>query len=429
MTYEQALEYILCPSDSYKAHDRNTTRLILDKLGNPQDKLRYVHIAGTNGKGSASAFISSILRCAGYKTGLYTSPYIQRFNERIQVNGQQIPDDRLAAIAERVQAADESLAYDGARPSTVFERITAIGFEYFYETQCDVVVLEVGMGGRLDATNVIQCPDAAVIMNIGLDHTEILGDTVEKIAFEKAGIIKEGCQTVLYAQEPCVENVISDVCKSRSSTLHIADYRSANVHSWTLHGTVFDWGKYKNLELSLLGSYQVSNAIVALKTIEVLNEQGYSVSEDAIRMGLKTAHWPGRIELLRKSPFVLVDGAHNPQGTAALVESLRKLVPDRKISFVMGVLADKDYESSIRIVLPIARRFYTVTPQSHRALSSDALADDIRANAHLQVTTCDSIKNALDHALRDASPEDVICVFGSLYQVGEVRSYFGKEEF
>ena len=430
MNYDESLHFILDTPNPGAVWERNVMENLLAKLGDPQDKVpHYVHVAGTNGKGSASAFMASVLRKAGYRTGLYTSPFIQRFNERIQVDGVQIPDDELAEITTEIAAATDEIMAEGFRRPTIFELITALGFMWFARTECDVVVLEVGMGGRLDATNVIRTPDVALIMNIGFDHMEFLGDTLEAIAGEKAGIIKPGGDVVVYGQSESVEKVFEDTCRERGCRMFLADSSLATITSVGVEGTRFDYKDRKDLFISLLGKYQIGNVTVAIEGCDVLRDKGFHITEEDLREGLRDAYWPGRMELLRKDPVVIVDGAHNPQGVEALCESLEQLFPGEKFTFVLGVLADKDYSGDIAIAAPHAKRFYTVTPPSYRALSGDALADEIRKHADVPVTACADIPGALDAVLAEAAPDDRIVIFGSLYQECVVRAYFGRDTF
>ena len=430
MNYDESLHFILDTPNPGAVFERNVNEALLKRLGNPETKIpHFVHVAGTNGKGSASAFMASVLRKAGYRTGLYTSPFIQRFNERIQVDGVQIPDDVLAEITTEIAAATEDVMASGLRRPTIFELITALGFMYFARTECDVVVLEVGMGGRLDATNVIKVPDVAMIMNIGYDHMEFLGDTLELIAGEKAGIIKPGGDVVVYGQTPGVEKVFEDVCRERGCSMRIADSSLAEVVSSGVEGTRFNYKDRSDLFISLLGKYQVSNVTVAIEACDVLREKGFHITEENLRDGLRDAYWPGRMELLRRDPVVIVDGAHNPQGVQALCDSLEVLFPGEKFTFVIGVLADKDYSGDIAIAAPYANRFYTVTPPSYRALNGESLADEIRKNTDVPVIPCAAIPAALDTVLADSSADDRIVVFGSLYQECEVRAYFGRNVF
>ncbi len=428
-TYQEALDYILGTPNPGSVYERNVINTLLKELGEPQKGMKYVHIAGTNGKGSTSAFMASILRCAGYRTGLYTSPYIQRFNERIQVNGVQIPDEAIAEITTEIAAAVERVQAQGYRRPTIFELITALGFVWFKRSECDIVVLEVGMGGRLDATNAIDEAEVSIITNIGFDHMEFLGNTLPLIAGEKAGIIKPGGTVVLYGQSEEVEAVFRAVCKEKSAALIRSDSSLAAIREYGLDGITFDFGPHKGLKISLLGRYQVRNACAAVTAAEVLRGKGWAVTDKALREGLEKAHWPGRLELLRRDPVVIVDGAHNPQGAEALMEAMGLLFPGKKLSIVVGVLADKDYASSLDIAKPYAKKFYAVTPPSYRALASDRLADEIHRHADVPVEPFGSIPAALKAALNEAESDDVICIFGSVYQVGEIRSYFGRNSF
>ena len=430
LNYEESLHFILDTPNPGAVWERNVMEALLAKLGDPQNDVpHYVHVAGTNGKGSASAFMASVLRKAGYRTGLYTSPFIQRFNERIQVDGVQIPDEALAEITTEIAEATEVIMAEGFRRPTIFELITALGFTWFSRSKCDFVVLEVGMGGRLDATNVIRTPDVAMIMNIGFDHMEFLGDTLEAIAGEKAGIIKRGGDVVVYGQSESVERVFEDACRERGCRMFLADSSLANITSVGVEGTRFDYKDRRDLFISLLGKYQIGNVTVAIEACDVLRDKGFRITEENLRDGLRDAYWPGRMELLRKEPVVIVDGAHNPQGVEALCESLEQLFPGEKYTFVLGVLADKDYSGDIAIAAPHAKKFYTVTPPSYRALSGDALAEEIKKHADVPVTACAAIPEALDTVLAEASPDDRIVVFGSLYQECEVRAYFGRDTF
>lgn len=429
MNYQQALDFILGTPNIGEVEGRSVMEALMNELGNPQKTLKFVHIAGTNGKGSTAAFTASILRSAGYKTGLYTSPFIQRFNERIQVNGEQIPDDALAEITGNIAEAADRVQNTGLRRPTIFELITALGFCWFAQCSCDIVVLEVGLGGRLDATNCIDSAEAYVMVNIGYDHTELLGDTLPKIAAEKAGIIKPYGKVIAYAQSDEAEQVFKNTCIERKCDYIRSDSSLAVVKHYGIDGTVFDFGRREDLKITLLGRYQVRNACTAITVSDVLRSDGWNISEQALRDGLVSAHWPGRLELLRREPIVFIDGAHNPQGTAALMESMDELFPGKKLNFVAGVLADKDYDSSIAIAAPHAKKFFAATPPSYRALSSSTLAEKIRLSCDAPAAAYDNIIQAIEAAIAESGSDDVICIFGSLYQVGEIRNYFGRKSF
>ena len=400
-------------------------RDFMHALGDPQEKLRYVHIAGTNGKGSACVMTQSILTAAGFRTGLYISPHLDQFNERLSIDGQMISDADLRRLAARVRAAAETL---GEEP-TDFEMITAMAFCWFEEQHCDLVVLEVGMGGRLDATNVISHPEVCAIMHIGLDHTEFLGDTVEKVAAEKAGILKPGADCVLYHQLPGVMDVVqqrfADVKPDAAARLIITDPTAFTARTRTIDGQVFDYRARRHLRIQLLGNYQMENAMAVLDIIDCLQRRGWGISEDAIRVGVAQATWPGRFEVLSRDPLLIVDGAHNPNGVEALVDTIRTYFPDQKINFVMGVMKDKDYHTMLRLIAPYAARFITELPDAHRALRPDELKSEIRAYFDGPVETADSVTAAVERAMEIAEGTDVITIcFGSLYQVAEIRNYF-----
>ena len=389
-------------------------RRLLGRLGGPQEKLKFVHIAGSNGKGSTAAMLASVLTAAGLKTGLYTSPHLWRFHERFQVDGVPISDAVLADIAARVLEAAED--------ETEFELMTAIGMVFFLRSGCDIIVLETGLGGRLDSTNIIPAPEAAVITNIGLEHTELLGDTAEQIAAEKAGIIKPGCGAVLYGQSQGVQAVVEDVCRRLEVPLTVT--APPQALSAGPEGRTFTYRGAGPYRISLLGEYQVSNAAVALETVNVLRRRGWAISEDALTRGLSQARWPGRMELARRSPDVLLDGGHNPQCMEALARSLRELYPGKKLIFLTGVLADKNWPAMMGELLPLAKEFYTITPDSPRAMSAAGLAAWLEGRGSRAVP-CGSVRDGLDQALAAAGPQDAVCACGSLYMIGEARRLLG----
>ena len=418
MNVSEALSYIhsVCWKGSIPGLSR--TRELLAKMGNPEKKLRFVHIAGTNGKGSTAAMLAAILRQAGYVTGLYTSPYIIKFHERMQVNGEMISDEELCAITEYIRPLAESMT----ESPTEFELVTCIAMEYFVRRGCQIVVMEVGMGGELDSTNVIAAPEASVICNIGLDHTEVLGDTLEKIASAKAGIIKPGCPAVIYRAAPSVEAVFEEKCRAVGSELHKADFDAICLHTHDLTGQVFDFGRFQALHLPLLGEHQLKNAAVVLTTADVLKARGWAITDENIRQGLATVRWPGRFELLRKDPLFIVDGGHNPQCIEALVQNIRQYLAGRPLTVLTGVLADKDYHCMYAdVARQFAARFVTVTPPNPRALDAQALAEYLRQFGK-PVTACDSVDAGVREAIRQAGPDGVVLAYGSLYMVGDIEA-------
>ena len=422
MTYEEALSYIhsICWKGSKLGLDR--TRELLGKLDDPQKELKFIHIAGTNGKGSTAAMLSSILEEAGYRVGLYTSPFINRFNERMQVNHQPIPDEELAALTEYVRPHADAMADS----PTEFELITALAMVWFARQKCDIVVLEVGMGGELDSTNIIDVPEAAVIAAMGLDHVKELGPTMADIARAKAGIIKEGGRVVSYGGNPEADEVIAAVCRARNASLCQPDFSAIVPGDFSLEGQTFSYKGWRGLRIPLVGAYQMNNAAVVLETVEVLRQRGWNISDEAVRQGLADTRWPARFEVLRRDPVFIVDGGHNPHGIRATAESLRRLFPGRKITFVTGVMADKDVEHILGLIVPLADQFFTVRPDNPRAMDAGELARRIEAMG-AKATACASVRDGVDRAIQAEGPHGVACALGSLYMSGEVRSCFGKK--
>ena len=422
MTYEEALSYIhsICWKGSKLGLDR--TRELLGKLNDPQKELKFIHIAGTNGKGSTAAMLSSILEEAGYRVGLYTSPFINRFNERMQVNHQPIPDEELAALTEYVRPHADAMADS----PTEFELITALAMVWFARQKCDIVVLEVGMGGELDSTNIIDVPEAAVIAAMGMDHVKELGPTMADIARAKAGIIKEGGRVVSYGGNPEADEVIAAVCRARNASLCQPDFSAIVPGDFGLEGQTFSYKGWRGLRIPLVGAYQMNNAAVVLETVEVLRQRGWSVSDEAVRQGLADTRWPARFEVLRRDPVFIVDGGHNPHGIRATAESLSRLFPGRKITFVTGVMADKDVEHILGLIVPLAEQFFTVRPDNPRAMDAGELARRIEAMG-AKATACASVRDGVDRAIQAEGPHGVACALGSLYMSGEVRSCFGKD--
>ena len=416
MTINEALTYIhsVCWKGSVPGLGR--TQELLGRIGDPQNKLKFIHIAGTNGKGSTAAMLAAILRAAGYCTGLYTSPYITCFNERMQVNGEMISDEELSAITEFVKPHAETMADH----PTEFELVTTIAMEYFARHACDIVVLEVGMGGELDSTNVIRTPEVSVITNIGLDHIEVLGDTLEKIAAAKAGIIKGG-DAVIYRGAESVEQVFTERCAATGTRLHKADFAGLHLKHSSFEGQTFDCGQRKDLVLPLLGEHQLKNAAVVLATVDALTAKGWNISEAQLREGLRTVRWPGRFELLRREPVFFVDGGHNPQCMGALAKNLQDYLPGRGITALTGVMADKDYMDMYRLVEPYISRFVTVTPDNPRALAAEALAQQL-AQFGKPVTACPSVEEGVRTAIAQTGAGEAVVAFGSLYMVGTIRA-------
>lgn len=422
MTYEQAVEKIhsLLTFGSRPGLDR--MRIFLEKLGNPQDKLKYIHIAGTNGKGSVCAVLSAVLAEAGYKTGLFISPYITDFRERIQINNQMISKEILADAVEKTFPIIEKLREDGVI-ITEFEYVNALQFYIHANESCDLVVLETGMGGLLDCTNTILPPLCSVITTIGLDHTAILGSTIEEIAWQKCGIIKSGSVAVTSRQTEGAMRVIECTCKSRNVPLFKSEGAEIKVISESLESTVFEYDG-EELELHLVGEHQLENAKTALTALKALCDSGkINVSKKALKSGVAKAVNPARLELMRKNPVVLLDGAHNPNGIEALSNAVKKYLPNQKRLCLMGMLADKDSAGSIKLLEGLFEEVITVTVDNPRTLTAKELAEKCRQHFPV-VTAFDDNKKALDYALEKAEKEKIpLVICGSLYLAGELRPY------
>ncbi len=409
MNYEQAVDFIHGRLKLGTKLGLETIGELLRRLGNPHEKLKFIHIAGTNGKGSTSAFISNILMSSGYKTGMYISPFVHSFTERIQVNNKQISEEAIARHIEKII----SVIDDNFCP-TEFEIVTAIGFLHFLEKECDFVVLEVGLGGRFDATNIIPPPLVSVITSISIDHTELLGDTVGQIAFEKCGIIKEGSCVAVYPDNPKPAlDVIYETAKNKNVLVSKADKNAVKVLSANMNNTTFEYMGEK-YEISMLGTHQVYNAVTAITTANLL---GLDLK---IKEGLKNTRFGGRLEIVRKSPLIIIDGAHNFSGVLALKNAINTYFGSKDIILVMGMLRDKEYEKCIAEISPLSNLFIATEPENARALSADDL--NIIAKKYIKNTT--SFKHrqsAVDFAKQNAGDNSVIIVCGSLYLIGGIN--------
>ena len=391
-------------------------KMLCHALGDPQDELKFIHVAGTNGKGSFCAMLDSVLRAQGYKVGLFTSPYILEFGERMRIDGENIPDEELCALVEEVKPIADGMA---DKP-TEFELITALAFLYFARHNCEYVVLECGLGGRLDATNIIKTPILSVITGIALDHTAILGDTHEKIAAEKAGIIKRGVPILWCGSHEGAGRVIKEKAVETDSELLTVDRNALTVKNMTLDGTDFDFGNHRDLHLSLLGGYQPLNASNVLTAIDVLRNQGIEISDEAVKQGLSNAVWHARFEVISKEPLVIADGGHNPEGVDGAVDSIKKYFPDKKVGIVTGVMADKDYLYMASRMAEIAEKVFCLTPDNPRALPSDKYAEVFKEK-EIESLAFGSVGEAVQNALAWAknTGNAVVCL-GSLYMYCEI---------
>ncbi|MDY4906972.1 MAG: folylpolyglutamate synthase/dihydrofolate synthase family protein [Oscillospiraceae bacterium] len=394
-------------------------RELLHRLGDPQNELKFIHISGTNGKGSVLAYLSTILSGAGYRTGRYISPTLFSYRERIQVDGEYIEKESLACHVTAIAAAAEDMQKAGLPSPTVFEIETALAFLYFKEKRCDIVTLEVGCGGLLDATNVITTTLMEVIASISMDHTDLLGDTLAKIAAQKAGIIKPDTMVVSAQQKSEAAQVIEDTCKEQHCTLQMVDEsKISNVH-YGAEGQTFSYKTWENVAISLAGSYQIKNAALALEGVEALRKLGYALSDQQVREGLLHTAWRGRFTTLRRDPTVIIDGAHNPAAALELKESLERYFPGKTLYFVMGMFKDKDYAQVIDLTAPLARHIITVeTPGNPRAMPARELAEAV-GKVNPSVEWADSVAHGVEKALAMAGKEDAVIVFGSLSFLGE----------
>ena len=417
MTLNEALSYIHGLYRKGSVPGLHRMREMMEKMGNPQKKLKFIHIAGTNGKGSTAAMTASILTKAGYKTGLFTSPFIYRFHERMQICGEQISDEDVVAMVEYTKGFAETME----DITTEFEFVTCMAMEYFARQQCDIVVLEVGMGGLIDATNIIDAPEVAVITNIGLDHTDFLGDTLEKIAANKAGVFKEGGHAVVYRGTPGVEAVYEEICAKKNISLRKADFDSIQLTAHGLEGQVFSCGNRKDLVLPLLGDHQLHNASVVLSIADTLMDLGWKITEEHIRDGIRDVSWPGRFDIVAHNPLFIIDGGHNPQCIDALVKNIVDYLAGRRLIALVGVLADKDYGEMFRPVMEFVTEFVCVTPDNPRQLPAVELAEHLR-RAGAQAVPCETVAQGVAKAKELAGSDGAVLCFGSLYTIGAIKA-------
>lgn len=427
--------------------------VLLEKLGNPQDSLKVIHVAGTNGKGSICRYIYEVLQAGGYKTGLYTSPYIEVFNERIEFDHEYISDSDLEIYTDRVIEKAREMVDEGHDSPTEFEITTAIGFLYFAEKKADYVVLEVGLGGTGDSTNVVSKPVASVIASISLDHTDRLGNTIAEIAAEKSGIIKEGCPVITSAADPEALDVITRTAIMKHAPIYYSKDGKFEVLEENLHGCSFiavppvndactcsgcsgcktdDSGSAGGvcgagtagyvLQIGMLGRHQIENAMAALTTLVVARENGdIDISDDAIIRGFAEAKHIGRFEIMQEKPYVIIDGAHNADGSRALRDAVEKFFPGKKVQMVVGMLADKDVERALTNFRAVAEDFIVTEPDNPRKMSAEKLAGIIRSTGTENVTVASGVKEAVNMAKERFADYDLTLFAGSLYLIGEIR--------
>lgn len=420
MNYDEALNYIESRAVFGSRPGFERINALLDALDHPEKGLKYVHVAGTNGKGSVCTETASILSSAGYKTGLFTSPYVSDFRERIQLDGEYIDKSALADITEKVKKVVDKLDEEDNSP-TEFEVITAIAFLFFKSERCDIVVLEVGLGGLLDSTNVIDTPLVSAIVSLSFDHMGVLGDTIEEIAAQKAGIIKEGGVTISAPHQlDSALKVLETTAKEKNNEFIIADESGIEIRSENIDGQIVRFDGM-NVTLPLIGRHQIDNLSVTLCIIKSLIKQGFSIPKSAIAMGLEAVKIPARVEVLNHNPLIILDGGHNEDGAHALAKTLSAYV-NMPITLVLGVMADKEVDAVIGHLAPLAKCVVTTKPSNPRAMGSEELAGKIKAICN-NIKSCDDPCKAFDLARASVSSDEALVVCGSLYLAGDVRSH------
>lgn len=432
MNYDEALNYI---RDTYKFGSKlglDNIKKLTELLGNPQEKYKIIHIAGTNGKGSTSNMIHNVLATSGYKVGLFISPFLQEFTERIQINKKQIDKQALADITQLVKEKIDIMLEEGYNHPTEFEIVTAIGFKYFEQEKIDFLVLEVGLGGRFDATNVVKNSLVSVITSISYDHTEYLGDTLEKIAFEKAGIIKENSNVVIYPQAENIVNVIKEQADKKNSRVYLTDKNNIKIIKTDIYGQTLSYldNKVFNLDsftIRLLGEHQVYNCLTALKVFEILKNNGVNITSESIKKGLSTCFFTGRFEIIQTNPTIILDGGHNISGIEYFSKTIKKYFGDKKIILFYGMLKDKHPENLVNHLIDISKEIYTLTPNMpKRAMDSKELKDLLDSKTDkIKITAIDDFSQ-IKHILSQFSDDEVIAFVGSLYLIGDIRTLLVK---
>jgi len=436
LEYEEAMEYLQNLTKFGFNFGLGRIRELLRRLGNPHLSLRVIHIGGTNGKGSTLAIVASILRAAGYKTGTFTSPHLHSYTERYLINGRPISRRRVAQLITGLRPHLDGMVAEGFEHPTEFEVSTALAFQYFFEEQVDFLVLEVGLGGAIDSTNVVERPLVSIITNVAMDHMDYLGRTVREIAAVKAGIIKEGVPVITAADDPEALAVIGEVAREKQAPLiGVLDAGQKTVFpfDWQVRYQLNDFslagqhltvqsrqGNYENLFLPLPGRHQLANAATAVAATEVLIEKGYGISREAVYRGMANTFWPARLEIFPGEPLVVIDGAHNYAGAKSLRRAWDDYFPGRGIILVLGMLGDKERVRVVQELAPRARAVVVTKPASPRAQDWQSMAAEARCHVR-EVYAIEAIREAVAKALRIARRDEVVCITGSLYMVAEAR--------
>ena len=433
MNYEQAIDFI---HSTYKFGSKlglENIKRLTELLGNPQNNYKIIHIAGTNGKGSTSNMIHDVIMSSGYKAGLFISPYLEEFTERIQINKVHIDEDSLARITTIVKEKIDIMLEEGYNHPTEFEVVTAIGFKYFEEQKIDFLVLEVGLGGRFDATNVVTNTLVSVVTSISFDHMQYLGNTLEEIAFEKAGIIKENSSVVIYPQSDNIKNVIKKQAKLKNATVYEVDLKDVEKLNGDLTGQEFKYLKtdrfnLPNLKINLLGEHQLYNAITALRALEIIKEKGYNITEESIKEGFKSCRFAGRFEVINKEPIIILDGGHNLNGIEYFSKAIKEYFNDKKIILFYGMLEDKNPNDVVDYLISLSKEIYTLTPNNPRAMSAEDISKLIQKHSNIKVTPVPNTKDIIN-ILKTINKDEIIAFVGSLYMIGEVRTILRENGF
>ncbi len=420
MNYTDAVAFVESTLKFGSRPGLESTYRLMERLGNPQDSLRVIHVAGTNGKGSTSTFMKQILMEAGYTVGIFTSPSLHEFTERIVVNNEEIGKDDFAAVAGEVKEAIDGIVADGFEANTEFEIFTAMAYLQFQRKGVDFAIMEVGMGGRLDATNVIKKPVVTVITPIALDHTDWLGNTLYEIAGEKGGIIKYKCPVVLHPQAEEAEKRLQEIALDHEAPMLVAPVDMIEYDEEDLSGTSFRLGR-EQYRVGMLGRHQPANATVAMTAVLLLEEEeGITIPQSALKFGLLKARWAGRLEKLSESPLILIDGAHNPHGAEKLAESVKTLGGGKRVNALIGMLGDKDVDAVLDTMLPVIHTAVVTEPESDRKLPAKDLFEKVKARG-VEAEMIEDMNGALERALLNTSKDDVLLVFGSFYLIGKLR--------
>lgn len=427
MNYPEARAFLKEKESLGSVYGLENIKVLLKKLDNPQNSYKIIHVAGTNGKGSTISFVSTALKTAGYRVGRYHSPAVFSYEEKIQVDNVWIEKEAVAKQLSFVRAAAEIMVEEGYAHPTVFEMETAMAFLYFQEKKCEIVCVETGMGGRLDATNVIEHPIITAFSSISMDHIGMLGNSLEEIAKEKAGIIKVGATVVTTLQEQSVETVLRNKSLESDCEFWVADYREAKVMENSLEGQIFTYKDFEQIKISLLGDHQVENAVLALEILLIMQKKEYHISKNDIMVGLAETVWKGRFSKVSEKPFIFFDGAHNEKAALHLKDAVKFYFTNRKICYIMGILRDKEYEKITKITAPLADFIVTITPKGPRGLSGEVLAKEAEKYCS-KVAVAKDFREAIALVKEEAADDDVVLVFGSLSFLEELEQVVKEKQ-